>query len=114
MRLPGRSRFGDVIRRQLELFARDHRELLQRVADAERDYRHAPAGESEERYGDYMDLVEEAEDELLALRDRYAETMAARERTRYEREFTRAAGRMLPTLSARSAYLRAIDPDSTT
>ena len=33
--------------------------------------------EAEERYGDYMDLVEEAEEELLALRDRYAETMAA-------------------------------------
>ena len=34
-----------------------------------------------------MDLVEEAEEELLALRDRYAETMAARDRMRYEREF---------------------------
>lgn len=114
MRLLARPRFGDVIRRQLELFARENRGLLRRVADAEREYRHAPAGEAEERYGEYMDLVEEAEDELLALRDRYAETMAARDRRRYEREFTRAAERMLPTLAARHAYLRAIDPDSTT
>ena len=50
----------------------------------------------------------------LDLRDRYAETMAARERGRYEREFSRAAERMLPTLQARREYLRAIDPDSTT
>jgi hypothetical protein len=61
-----------------------------------------------------MDLVEEAEEDLLALRDRYAETMAARERRRYEREFFRAAERMLPTLQSRRHYLRAIDPDSTT
>ncbi len=58
-----------------------------------------------------MELVEEAEDELLALRDRYAETMAARDRTRYEREFTRAAERRLPTLQARRMYQRAMDPD---
>lgn len=114
MRLPGRPRYGDVIRRQLELFAAEHAELLREVAGAERAYDRSGAGEAEERYGDYMDLVEQAEDELLALRDRYAETMAARERTRYEREFTRAAERQLPTLQARRAYLRAIDPDSTT
>jgi hypothetical protein len=40
--------------------------------------------------------------------------MAARERRRYEREFSRAAERILPTLHARRHYLRAIDPDSTT
>jgi len=41
-------------------------------------------------------------------------TMAARERGRYEREFSRAAERMLPTLQARRHYMRAVDPDSTT
>ena len=114
MRLLRRPRYEDVIHRQLELFADEHRELLSRVADAERDYRRASAEDAEERYGDYMDLVEEAEDDLLALRDRFAETMEARERRRYEREFTRAAERMLPTLAGRHAYMRAIDPDSTT
>jgi hypothetical protein len=39
--------------------------------------------------------------------------MAARERRRYEREFSRAAERMLPTLQGRREYLRAVDPDST-
>ena len=38
----------------------------------------------------------------------------ARERRRYEREFSRAAERLLPTLQARRHYQRAVDPDSTT
>ena len=61
-----------------------------------------------------MDAVEEAEDALLELRDRYAETMEARERRRYEREFSRAAERLLPTLQARRTTSGPIDPDSTT
>src|SRR2546421_316958 len=58
-----------------------------------------------------MALVEEAEEELLALRDRYAETMAARDRMRYEREFSKAAERRLPSLVVRRIYQRAMDPD---
>jgi hypothetical protein len=107
-----RQRFSDLIQVRLELFEREQHELLEQLAAAERHYRRAGAPESEELYGDYMDLVEAAEDEMLALRDRYAETMAARERRRYEREFTRTAERMLPTLVARRLYLRAIDPDN--
>jgi hypothetical protein len=114
MRLPGRSRFGDVIRTQLDLYLDENAELLRRVDSARRGYDRARAPGAEEAYGIYMDAVEEAEDALLELRDRYAETMAARERGRYEREFSRAAERMLPTLQARRHYLRAIDPDSTT
>ena len=114
MRIPGRPRFTDVIRRQLELFEAESADLLTRIGEAKRAYDRAGAGDAEEAYGDYMDLVEEAEDELLDLRDRYAETMAARERGRYEREFSRAAERKLPSLSARRQYQRAIDPDSTT
>ena len=111
MRIPGRARFGDVIARQLAMFADDHRDLMLRVEQARVSYTHAGASEAEERYGDYMDLVEEAEEELLALRDRYASTMEGRERSRYQREFTRAAERRLPTLQARRMYERAMDPD---
>ena len=67
MRL-GRPRFGDLIRRQLDLFEREHRGLIEDCLEAERAYVSAPRDEAEERYGDYMDLVEEAEEELLALR----------------------------------------------
>jgi hypothetical protein len=113
VRIPGRPRFSDVIRRQLELFEVENGELLDRVDAAKRAYDRAGAGEAEEAYGDYMDLVEEAEDGLLELRDRYAETMAARDRRGYEREFWRAAEKRLPTLQGRRLYLRAVDPDST-
>ena len=111
MRIPGRPRFSDVIRRQLELFEAESSDLLDRIDEAKRAYDRARAGEAEEAYGDYMDLVEEAEEELLALRDRYAETMAARDRMRYEREFSKAAERRLPSLVVRRIYQRAMDPD---
>jgi hypothetical protein len=114
MRLPGRARFADVIAAQLDLYVEQNTDLLRRVEAAKVTYDRAGRPESEEAYGAYMDAVEEAEDALLDLRDRYAETMAARERGRYEREFSRAAERMLPTLQSRRHYMRAIDPDSTT
>lgn len=111
VRIPGRPRFSDVIRRQLELFEAESSDLLHRIDEAKRAYDRTRAGEAEEAYGDYMDLVEEAEEELLALRDRYAETMAARDRMRYEREFSKAAERRLPSLVVRRIYQRAMDPD---
>ncbi len=114
MRLPGRARFADVINAQLDLYVEQNADLLRRVVAAKQTYDRADRASAEEAYGAYMDAVEEAEDALLELRDRYAETMAARERRRYEREFFRAAERMLPTLQSRRHYLRAIDPDSTT
>ena len=111
VRLPRRARFRDVIRRQLDLYEAEHRELLSDVTEAERMYNRAPADDAEEAYGEYIDLVEQAEEELLSLRDRYAETMAGRERPRYEQEFTRAAEKRLPTLVSRRAYERAVDPE---
>src|ERR1700748_3729393 len=106
MHLPRRARFSDVISRQLAMFEEEQGILLRRVSEAKHEYEHAGRDSAEERYGDYMDLVEEAEDELLALRDRYAETMAARDRMRYEREFSKAAERRLPSLAVRRSYLR--------
>jgi hypothetical protein len=111
MRIPGRARFGDVITRQLAMFAEEYHDLLLRTEQARVSYTHSRAESAEELYGDYMDLVEEAEDELLSLRDRYAETMAGRDRMRYEREFSKAAERRLPSLAVRRSYLRAMDPD---
>jgi hypothetical protein len=113
VRIPGRPRFSDVIRRQLELYEAENGDLLDRIDAAKRAYDRAGTGEAEEAYGEYMDLVEEAEDGLLDLRDRYAETMAARDRRVYEREFWRAAEKRLPTLQGRRLYLGAVDPDST-
>jgi hypothetical protein len=111
MRIPGRARFGDVITRQLAMFAEEHHDLMLRVEQARVSYTHSRSDSAEELYGDYMDLVEEAEDELLALRDRFAERMEPRDRARYEREFRKAAERQLPSLAARRVYRRAMDAD---
>jgi hypothetical protein len=111
MRLPGRPRFGDVIQRQLAMFDVEHRSLLARIEEARREYGRAGSEDAEELYGNYMDLVEEAEDHLLELRDHFALSMSAGDRERYRREFARAAKRRLPSLAARRDYERTMDPD---
>jgi len=111
MRLPGRPRFGDVIQRQLAMFDVEHGGLLRRIEEARVAYGRAGSDNAEELYGDYMDLVEEAEDVLLELRDHFALSMSPGDRERYRREFARAAERRLPSLAARRDYERTMDPD---
>jgi hypothetical protein len=106
-----RSRYGDLVQRQIAIFVEEEAELLDAVEDARRAYERSRAGDAEERYGVYMDLVEEAEERLLELRDTYSEWMAVSERRRYEREFTRMAEKLLPSLVVRRDYGRAVDPD---
>jgi hypothetical protein len=111
MRLPGRSKFGDLIQRQLAMFDTEHRALLMRLEQARVAYSRAGSDDAEELYGTYMDLIEEAEDELLELRDHFALSMSPGDRERYRREFARAAQRRLPSLAARRDYERTMDPD---
>lgn len=70
-----RRRFGDLIERQLSLFATDHADLLERIAQASEAYDDAPRGEAEERFSDYQDLLAEGTELLAELRDNYAETL---------------------------------------
>jgi hypothetical protein len=70
-----KRRFGDLIDRQLDLFEQDNAELLQRVSDAEDDYRAAGRGEAEERFGDLQDVLLEGTEILIELRDNYAATL---------------------------------------
>ena len=74
MRL-GRGRFGDVIGRQLDIFEREQRGLIDDCIAAERSYNHAERDEAEERYGDYVDLVETGTEVLADLRDNFAATL---------------------------------------
>jgi hypothetical protein len=106
-----RGRYADLVRRQFAIFVEEHAELLASIERARRAYDRAPAVEAGERYGAYMDLVEEAEERLLALRDHYAEWMAVSARRDYEREFLRTAEKLLPSLVVRRDYGRAVDPD---
>ena len=70
-----RARFADVIERQLDLFERENRGLIDDCVAAERSYTRADRDEAEERYGDYVDLVETGTEVLAELRDNFATTL---------------------------------------
>jgi hypothetical protein len=84
-----RARFADVIERQLDLFEREHRGLIDDCIAAERAYNRADRDEAEERYGDYVDLVETGTELLADLRDNYALTLDADGAEEYEAAFNR-------------------------
>ena len=90
------SRFADVISRQLELFQRDEAELIRQCEEAERAYDRAERDEAEERYGDYVDLVETGTEALADLRWTYAATLDEDAAEEYEEAFNRAVKKRLP------------------
>ena len=94
-----RQRFGEVISRQLDLFQREHAELIRECEEAESAYDRAERDEAEERYGDYQDLVETGTEALADLRDHFASTLGDEAAERYEAEFNRAVEKRLPRFS---------------
>jgi hypothetical protein len=91
-----RRRFADVIERQLELFEREHARLIREAEAAEKAYDRAPREEAEERYGDYLDLVETGTEVLAELRDNYAASLGEDAADEYEEAFNRAVLKRLP------------------
>ena len=91
-----RRRLTDVIARQLDLFERDHAGLLRDCAAAEEAYDRADRDEAEERYGDYLDLVETAAELLAELRDGFARTLDEDSAAEYEIAFNRAVAKKYP------------------
>ena len=91
-----RRRLSDVIRRQLDLFVREHRGLIEDCVAAERAYNRADRDEAEERYGDYQDLVETGTEALADIRDTYARTLDEDTAEEYEEAFNRAVMKRLP------------------
>jgi hypothetical protein len=85
-----RPRFAELIDRQLDLFERDHRGLIEDCVAAEHAYNRAGRGEAEERYGDYVDLVETGTEVLADLRDNFASTLDDDAAEDYEAAFNRA------------------------
>jgi hypothetical protein len=85
-----RPRFAELIDRQLDLFERDHRGLIEDCSAAERAYNRADRHEAEERYGDYVDLVETGTEVLADLRDHFASTLDETAAEEYEDAFNRA------------------------
>lgn len=85
-----------MITRQLDLFEREHAGLIRDCQHAERAYVRAGRDEAEERYGDYVDLVETGTETLADLRDHYAATLAEGDDEEYEEAFNRAVAKRLP------------------
>jgi hypothetical protein len=85
-----RARFADVVDRQLDLFEREHGGLIDHCIAAEEAYNDAPRDEAEERYGDYVDLVETGTELLADLRDNFAATLGDEAVEEYEETFNRA------------------------
>lgn len=95
-----RVRFDELVRRQLDLFAEDERELLAEAAAAERAYDAAERDEAEESYGDYQLVLESIADGLEELRDAYASTLDDDAAGQYAQAFARAARKRFPMLRA--------------
>jgi hypothetical protein len=91
-----RSRFADVVSRQLDLFEREEADLVRQCAEAERDYERADRDEAEELYGDYIDLVESGTEALADLRWAYAATLDEDAAEEYEQAFNHAVKKRFP------------------
>ena len=90
-----RRRFAEVIDRQLDLFERDHRFVVEEVEERLAAYNSAERDEAEELYGDYIDAVETGTEILAEIRDAYMRTLEEGIDEEYEREFHRAVAKRL-------------------
>jgi tRNA G10 N-methylase Trm11 len=91
-----RARFADLIRRQLDLFEDEEAALIADCEQAERAYDAADREEAEERYSEYLDLVETGTDLLADVRDNFAMTMDEEAAEEYQQAFNRAVAGRLP------------------
>jgi hypothetical protein len=92
-----RKRFGDVIARQLDVFAEDEADgLLAEVREMKQKYDEADRAEAEEAYGDYVDVVEAATEALADMRDRFKRTLDEETAEAYEVEFNAAVKKRWP------------------
>lgn len=93
-----RDGFGNLIRRQLDLFVADEHELLLEAEGAERAYDAAEREEAEEAYADYQLVLESIASRLEELRDTYASTLDADAAEGYAQAFARASRKRFPAL----------------
>ena len=89
-----RSKYAAVIDAQLDLFLREHQDVLEDVATRLEQYNAAERDEAEELYGDYVDAVETGTELLADLRDNYAQALEDPEP--YLHDFNRAVAKRLP------------------
>jgi hypothetical protein len=85
-----RSRFHELVERQLDLFASET-ELLDEAAEADAAWSRAGADESEELYGDYQLVVDAIGAQLYDIRESYAATLDESAGAEYRAAFDKAA-----------------------
>jgi hypothetical protein len=91
-----RSRFDELVGRQLDLFAEDESALLDELEELERDYDAADRDDAEEAYGDLQLVYETVVERLEDLRDAYSRTLDDDAADEYARTFDRQARRRYP------------------
>ncbi|HEY2327695.1 MAG TPA: hypothetical protein VGH52_09445 [Gaiellaceae bacterium] len=82
----------------MDLFAREHVELLTRIADLRVAYNRTDRDDAEEAFGDYTDAQALASELLEEMRDHYARTLDDREE--YVATFNRVVKRRYPLIAA--------------
>ena len=85
-----RSRFGDLVERQLDLFAAET-DLLDDAAEADEAWTNAGPDEAEELYGDYQLVVDAIGERLHDIRETYAATLEGDTADEYRAAFDRIA-----------------------
>ena len=93
-----RRRFADLIERQLDLFERENADALRRVAETRRRELRADEEDATEAFGDYLDEVGWAAEELRDIRDGYAGTLDAAATSAYFGAYGKAVRRRYPEL----------------
>ncbi len=93
-----RRPFADIVVRQLAIFADEHSGLLEACGRTLREFRASGRDDAEERYGSYVDAIDEAREALEEMRDTYASTLDGAAAAAYARTFTREAARRFPDL----------------
>jgi hypothetical protein len=92
-----RARFAAVIDAQLDLFVRDHADVIEEANERLEAYNRGGRDEAEELYGDYVDAVETGTELLADMRDHYARPIE--DADVYCAEFNRAVAKRMPAFA---------------
>ena len=91
-----KRRFADLISRQLDLFEREHADVIDEARERLDAYNRADRDDAEELYGDYVDAVETGTELLADMRWEFIRTLDEEAAEEYEAEFNRAVAKRFP------------------
>lgn len=89
----GRSRYTKVVDAQLDLFIREHHDVIDEARRRLELYNSSDRSDAEELYGDYIDAVETGTEVLAGMRDHYSTTLETPDE--YVATFNRAVTKRL-------------------